>query len=100
MNDLVICKNCSWIHFEVDNAHISAWKVTWDKFWPTLDQDGRESYGLLDGPPTPESYYECFRCGGSYKNMRPLTPEDRTREGSTLQPILRRDQEKNTDWDV
>lgn len=100
MGDYVICKKCSWVHFEVDNDHISHWKVTWDKFWPTLDQSGRESYGLPDGPPTPESYYQCFRCGGDYKNMRELTEADKFLDGNTIQPILRRDQEKNKDWDV
>lgn len=99
MNDLVRCINCGWTHFQVDNAHISNWKVTWDKYWPTLDSEGRDSFGLPSGPPTPEQYYHCFRCGGDYKNMRDWTDKDDIGMGHTIQPILRRDQEKNTDWD-
>lgn len=97
--NLVICTNCKWIHFKVNNDLISEWKKTWDRFWPTLDKQGRDSYGLPNGPPTPEEYYVCFRCGIDYKNMRDVTDKDVIREGSTIQPILGREYEKNKDWD-
>lgn len=100
MSDLVICCNCGWVHFAIDNKHISDWKVEWDKFWPTLDDAGKDMYGLLDGPPTPEEYYQCFRCGGDYKNMRDLTLEDKFGDGHTVQGILGRQYERNKDWDT
>lgn len=102
MNNFLMCNKCNWIHFEVDNAHISAWKIMWDKFWPSLDEEGRSSYGLPNGPPGPEAYYFCFRCGENYKNTRELSLEESNKanlNGHTIQPLLGSQYEKNTDWD-
>lgn len=88
----VVCEHCNWVHFEVDVAHIKNWQITWNEFWPTLDEQGKEAYGLPNGPPTPEDYFKCFRCGGHYKDMRDAKDGD-IKLGSTIQSILRRDEE-------
>lgn len=97
-DNLVACSKCRWIHFQVDNEYISRWKKDWDAYWRSLSVEERSLFGLTSSPPTPESYYQCFNCGGHYKNMVEILFDD-LGLGYTIQPILRSDQEKNTDWD-
>ena len=68
MNE-VTCKKCGWVHFEINRSDI-----------------GSEAFG---GPLG--SYLKCFKCGGSYVNFRDST-RDEAPLGSTLQPVLARDQ--------
>ena len=90
--DYVVCNNCNSVHFEVSHKYVKDWLEDWEAFWPTLDQVGKDAYGLPDEPPTTASYYVCHRCGGSHLNFRDSTPEELAKIfGSTINPILERD---------
>lgn len=88
----VTCLNCGWVHFSVSKDYVNNWQEEWKKYWPTLDKEGREMFGLPDGPPGPEEeYYKCFFCRGSYKNFRDSKLND-CPDGCTIQPILDRNE--------
>lgn len=87
-SDLVTCLGCGWVYFQVSEAFVQDWEKTWEKYWPTLDQEGRESFGLPDGPPSRASYLKC-RCGNPYTNFRDAKKGD-SPDGCTINPILNR----------
>lgn len=88
----VTCNKCGWVHFAVSAAYVKSWHDEWLEYWPTLDDEGKDAFGLKDGPPTTDSYLHCFLCGGSYRNFRDSREGD-SPEGSTIGPILARDEE-------
>ncbi len=89
----VRCNNCGWIHFQVTKQYVLDWMEDWKKFWPTLDQKGKENYGLPDGPPGFEEYTKCRRCGGSHENFSDASQKDMERiYGSTVSGILDRNE--------
>ena len=89
MSSLVECNKCGWVHFTQTAKDVEEWHQGWLKFWPTLDDEGKAAYGLLDGPPSKDSYYHCFRCGGDYRDFKD-TQKDMY--GHTIQPILDRNE--------
>lgn len=90
----VKCKNCGWIHFQVSKSYVMDWLEGWKKFWPTLTEEGKSNYGLSDGPPGPEEYTKCQRCGGNYKNFTDATEKDLARiYGSTVSGVLDRNED-------
>jgi hypothetical protein len=90
MSNLVTCK-CKWVYFSVSKQFIKDWQTKWNEYWPTLDKEGRESFGLLDGPPTPKEYFNCGICGTSYTDMYPSKPGD-CPDGCTISPIMNKDE--------
>jgi hypothetical protein len=87
---LVECPKCHWVHFAVSKDYIEEWQDGWNKYWPTLDEEGRAMFGLPDGPPGPEGYYQCFRCGNP--DTLSFLPESSmcqkvSLNGHTIQPI-------------
>lgn len=84
--DLVECPKCGWVHFAVDEEFVVDWEKKWATFWPTLDQSGKEAYGVLAGPPTRKEYLECFFCGSADRSSFFKSQKDVT--GHTIQPIL------------
>lgn len=89
-NKNATCNKCGWVYFVVSREYIENWKKDWEVFWPTLDAQGKENYGLPNGPPTDKQYLKCW-CGNSYKNFRDSKPED-CPNGCTISPILDRDE--------
>lgn len=87
----VTCKDCGWVHKQVSMKYVQNWKKEWDEFWPTLNEEGKESYGLQKGPPSISTYLHCFFCSGSYKNFRDALDDD-CPIGCTIQPILGRNE--------
>lgn len=85
----VTCNKCSWVYFSVSEAHIQNWEKEWSEYYPKLDEDGRESFGLTDGPPSRNSYLACSLCGNSYKDFHDTT-DDEFPNGSTIGPIKNR----------
>ena len=90
MEKMVQCAKCGWVHFSVSADYVRKWLQDWIEYWPKLTDQDRANYGLYDGPPNTHSYLHCFNCHGSYKDMMPAT---KTVEGSTIQPILAKDEE-------
>ncbi len=86
--DFVECSKCGWVHFAVSEAYVQQWEKDWEAYWPTLDEQGRENFGLPDGPPTRHGYLHCFRCGASHKQMKRGDSKGISGRGHTIQPIL------------
>ncbi len=83
---LVECPKCGWVHFAVTEEYVREWERDWAKFWPTLDEGGRDAYGLPDGPPERTGFLECFRCGNQTTSS--FVPSQKNVDGHTIQPIL------------
>jgi uncharacterized C2H2 Zn-finger protein len=83
---LVECPQCGWVHFAVDEDYVKQWEDDWAKFWPTLDEKGREAYGLPDGPPSRDEFLKCFVCGNRDRSL--FYPSSKNMDGHTIQPIL------------
>ena len=88
----VICLNCGWVSFGVSTEYVRSWKKDWVVFWNKMDQRGRDMYGCSYGPPDESEYLSCQRCGGSHHDFRDALPEEMP-YGSTIGPILNRDEE-------
>ncbi len=87
----VKCNKCGWVHFEVSAEYVRKWEADWLLFFNTKDAEWLESYGITTSPPSTDIYLKCFRCGGSYKDMRD-TLGNEVPNGSTIQPILNRNE--------
>lgn len=85
------CNKCNWVHFTVTAEYIDQWQKDWVVFWNKSTPEIRASYGCMAGPPGPEQYLECFRCGNSYTDFKDTSDSD-IPHGSTIQPILHRDE--------
>lgn len=80
---LMQCPKCGWCHFGVTEAYVRDWEAT----WATLDESGRECYGLPDGPPKrADSYEKCFRCGNADRGS--FFKSTKNLFGHTINPIL------------
>lgn len=90
---LVACKKCGWIHFAVSLPYVQNWEDEWVTYWATLDDEGKDMFGVQSGPPKKdEEYLKCFRCRGPYKNFRDAK-DDEIPIGSTIQGILDRSED-------
>ena len=94
---LIECPKCGWCHFGVSEEYVKNWELEWERFWPTLDQEGRDLYGLPDGPPTRDQYLCCFRCGNKERNTFFISKKNLY--GHTIQPILVTPEQEKT-WNV
>lgn len=85
MMPLMECPKCGWCHFGVTEAYVRNWEIEWKEFWPTLDESGRDAYGVPNGPPTRDGYEQCFRCGN--KDRSGFFKSTKSLYGHTIQPI-------------
>lgn len=85
-NNLLECPQCGWVHVGVSEVFVKGWEEDWKRFWPTLNQEGREAFNLSDGPPTREGYLKCFNCGN--RELSSFFPTNKNLDGYTIQPIL------------
>lgn len=76
---------------QVNKAYIQDWKEKWEEYWETLDQEGKECFGVTEGPPSEKFYEHCFRCSGTYKDFTDADDDDLP-NGSTITSILDRDE--------
>ena len=83
------------IHFEFSLDYCKNWENEWEIYFKTLDDKGKESFGLKDSPPKIETeYLNCRFCGKSYKNFRDATDAEIDKiYGSTVNPILNRNED-------
>ncbi len=89
----VTCKDCGWVHFEVSLEYAKNWENEWIGHFEDMDVHARDSFGLVDEPPKIEdTLMNCQRCRASYKNFRDTLPEELPL-GSTINPILSRDED-------
>lgn len=87
----VFCKKCGWCHFEVTAEFVRKWKAEWAEYCETWTEETLEMYGVKNRqPPSADQYLKCFLCGNSYKDF---TDTGKVPFGSTIQPILRRDED-------
>lgn len=91
MHKLAACLSCNWFHVSVDKSFVENWKKEWAEYWPTLDKEGRESFGVEDGPPSEKIYESCFRCGNPHSNFRDAHNSE-VPSGTTMQSILDRNE--------
>ena len=80
----VTCKNCGWVHFAVTREHAQADVDKFNAFYRDSSLEVQKSFG---GEASISTYERCFRCGGSYLNMRPAIEGD-CPNGCTIQPII------------
>lgn len=90
----VSCSSCNWVHFEVSLDYCLKWEKDWAVYFDSITPEVRGFFGLTDSPPKIEdSYLRCHRCNGSYKNFKELTDYSKFPNGSTISPILNRNEE-------
>ncbi len=90
----VVCNRCHWVHFEVSAEYVRIWEAGWKTYWPTLDTEGKEMFGLADGPPVAaDEYLNCSRCSNTYVDFRAATPAEVEKvSGCTISGILSREE--------
>ena len=81
---LVTCNNCGWVHAGRSRKEIEAEVRVVNEFYDGAPEHMRQSYIQQAGV---ENYEKCFRCGGSWKNMRESRSGACPR-GSTIPSIL------------
>lgn len=86
LQNLIECNRCGWVYFGVSEQYVTEWLEDWAKYWPTLDQQSRENFGLPNGPPNDSEYRACGRCGN--KHLEKFFKTKKDLYGSTIGPIL------------
>lgn len=89
MSDLVACKACLWVHFQVSRKYAEKQVKDFNKYVKTLSPKVRKELYGNRAESSVSSYEKCFRCSGPYKNFRKVKKGE-VRLGSTIQPIMRR----------
>lgn len=90
----VSCNKCGWVHFEVSAKYVHDWMRDWVEFWIKSTPETRGNYGCAKGPPAPNEYLGCHRCGETYKNFSETSEEKmKAVYGCTIGPILIRSQD-------
>lgn len=93
---LLECNKCGWVYFGVSKEYVKEWQDGWNKYWPTLDQGGRDAFGLPDGPPDDSEYHACGRCGN--KELEKFFATKKDLYGHTIGPILDKTSKQEVQW--
>lgn len=80
----VKCRSCGWAHFALTEEVCKKEVREFNRFYKKLSKEYKRYY---DKPSSIYDYKSCFRCGGSYKNMRRASSDDAP-IGSTIQSIM------------
>lgn len=84
----VTCSKCGRVYFEVSRKKAEDEVRRFNKYYRTLDDEGKKAYGNSLSCIGPYEY--CALCGSSYKTFREFK-EDDCPIGCTLSPIIRKE---------
>ena len=82
--EFVRCSQCQWLHVGITTEEAEKEVKQFNDFYINLPKETRDNYGSMSSI---DKYKKCFKCGGSYKNMKPSIMKDKEK-GSTIQAIL------------
>ena len=78
------CNACGWVHYGVTRKQAEKSVKEFNAFY---DGQPAKVQACYRGPSVIEQYERCDCCGGSYKNMHEMRP-DECPIGSTIGPII------------
>lgn len=92
VTDCVTCTECGWVHKAVTREFAVDAIATFSRYFCTLTEEQKRDYGGKESSIA--DYEACFRCGNSYKNMRPTEDGDIPKGYAvTISPIIWEPQE-------
>ncbi len=83
---LLECPMCGWCHYGVDEDYVGKWKQDWAEYFKTMSKEDKECFGLIDKPPSDDTYRHCFGCGN--RDLHEFFESTKDLTGHTIGPIL------------
>lgn len=86
---MVTCNKCGWVSMSIPRTQAEDEVKKFNAYYETLDKKNKKEY--YGGTGSSLDFYEhCHRCGGDYKDFRPMEVGD-CPSGSTLNPVIRKE---------